>query len=358
MTTYDNRTQGVIESNGSFILTDFAVCEEIIFKASYIVASDLICDGKISALFDLIVFGNLQAEELDVKGRFVCTGKVEVSGTISVQNDIWADNIKAESIEAHDRIVVQNIDTDNITADGSIVVGNILAVEKIAQSSKNILCGETAYGAGRVIANAIITGEALDLDDGEEAVVSPNKYSPSANQGTLPVSSIKSFGDMIAVGKSEYAPHGNYSGYLELLSSCSCDDNSKVKITRWSTVLGKAEAACLGGLSGYTDISILIWLAEIVDSAYFKEWDTVKSLFETVKDHFSNLITQDKMNVGCVIESYAEWLQALVILNQHGSVLDKITYNTAFELIISNLGLKAKFVSERLNEKGWEAYAE
>lgn len=360
MTTYDDKTIGVIESGGRFILPAFKPCVEATFKASYIVASDVICDGKITALFDLIVLGNIKATELDIKGRFVCLGNCEVTGSIIVQNEIWVNDVRATNIETHDRIFAQEIDGGTIIADGSIVVGKILAVERLAKSEKYILCGETAYGAGKVSANTIITGEPLDLDDGEEAVVSPSTYSPSATQ-PHPSSSIAATTepiDLISYGETEYAPFGNFRGYLDFLISSSCDDESKAKFARWRGVISEAEAVCQSGIGEYINVAMVIWLVEIAYSAYFKNWDKLDELFDAFENHFKDLVQRDRNDVGCTIGSYKEWLEALTILSHHGTSIDGAVYNIAFELVVSNLGLKAKFVSERLNEKGWEAHAE
>lgn len=360
MITYDDKTKGVIESDGRFILPTFKPCDEATFKASYIVASDIQCDGKITALFDLIVLGNIKATELDIKGRFVCLGNCEVIGSIIVQNEIWANDVRATNIETHDRIVAQEIDGGTIIADGSIVVGKILAIERLAKSDKYILCGETAYGAGKVSANTIITGEPLDLDDGEEAVVSPRTYSPSSAQPqpsstnaatTEPV-------NLISFGQTEYAPNGNFRGYLDLLISISCDKNSKAKFARWRSVISEAEAVCQSGIGEYINVALLIWLVEIVNSGYFKNWDKTDGLVDVFEDHFKGLVQRDRTGVDCIIGSYKEWLEALTILSYFGTTIDSAVYSIAFEMVISNLGLKAKFVSERLNEKGWEAHAE
>lgn len=361
MTIYDDKTKGAIDSGGRFILPSFKPCAEVTFKASYVVASNIKCDGKVTALFDLIVLGDIEAAELDIKGKFVCFGKCDVSGTILVQNEIWVDDVRAERIEAHDRIVAQEIDGGTILADGSIVVGKILAVEKLAKSKKFILCGETAYGAGKVAANIIITGDPLDLDGGEEAVISPSTYRPSTKQ-PQPPSSITAATepvDLITYGEAEYAPLGNFRGYLDFLTSVSCDDESKAKFARWRYVISEAEATCQNGISEYTNIAMVIWLAEIAGSVYFKNWGMINDLFATFKKHFKDLAKGANGCIGCVIDCYDQWLEALSILSRFGALIDSIiVYRVAFELVVSNLGLKAKFVSERLNEKGWEAHAE
>lgn len=353
MSTYDDKTKGISESNGRFILPVFKSCNEATFKASYIVASNVKCNGKITALFDLTVLGNLEAAELDVKGRFICTGRCEVSGAVIVQNDIWAEDIRAECIETHDRIIAQEIDAGTVRADGNIVVGKILAVEKLAQSAKNILCGETAYGAGKVIANAVITGEPIDLDEGEEAVVAPYSYAPTA---AARVSAAAAAVDLISQGKTDFAPTGNWDAYLYLLAKSAVCEEDKLMFKRWSGILSEVESLTRKGVERCRNVGLLIWVLEIANSDYFVDWSLKDSLLAVLNRHFAKLVQSDKSSVVCSIKSYGEWLQALELLHRFGESMDNAVYDVAFELLVSNLGLKAKFVSERLNEKGWKAH--
>ena len=358
MTTYDDKTMGIICSGRHFILPVFEPCDETIFKASYIVASNVKCEGKITALFDLIILGDIEADELDVKGKFVCLGNCEVSGPIVVQNEIWANDVRAVSIEAHDKIIAQNLDGDTISADGSIVVGKILAVEKLAKSYKNILCGETAYGAGRVSANTIITGEPLDLDDGEDAIESPNLYRPTLKQSqpNQPAPTSTEPIDLKAKGIAKYAPSGDFLGYLDFLASVAFDEESKAKFKRWKKVISEAEAIKKNGINDYTNIATIIWLLEIAGSSYFENWTKFDSLFNTFESHMKYLISIDMAAVSCSIGSYIEWLNALTILSRFGNLIDSSVYCLGMELVVSNLGLKSRFVSARLDEKGWDAY--
>lgn len=358
MTIYDGKTKGIIESGRHFVLPVFEPCDATIFKASYIVASNVKCKGKITALFDLIILGDIEAAELDVKGKFVCLGNCKVSGSIVVQNEIWANDIRAASIEAHDKIVAQNIDGDTIFADGSIVAGNILAVEKLAKSYKNILCGETAYGAGKVAANTIITGEPLDLDDGEDAVESPNSYRPATVQSQLahPAPTLIEIKNMKEIGITKYAPSGDFIGYLDFLTSAVFDVESKTKFKRWKNVLSEAEAVMQSGIKDYTNIETIIWLLEIAGSSYFDNWTKFDSLLDTFESHMKCLISRDMAAITCSIGSYIEWLNALTVLSRFGNLIDSSVYCIAMELVVSNLGLKSRFVSARLIEKGWDAY--
>lgn len=352
MSIYDDKTKGIIESNGRFVLPSFKACDDATFKASYVVASDIKCTGKITALFDLTVLGNVEAAELDVKGKFICTGKCVICGTLIAQYDIWVDDIRAKAIESRDRIIAQEIDADVVKADGDIVVGKCLAVEKLAHSGNNIICGETAYGAGKVAANTVITGEPIDLDDGAEAVVNPNVYSPSMDATPVLVANNASPSSVTP----DFSASGDWSGYLNWLIENSVVESAKERFMSWKKTLSKVDGLTRTGMADCRDLTLLIWTVGIASSNYFSGWPQVQELLKTIDRHFASVVNADRASVFCPLDSYSELLQALDIINRYGDSMDRTVYGVAFEMLISNFGLKSKFLTERLNEKGWKAH--
>lgn len=279
MVLYDDKTKNVIKNGNQLLIPCINCSEDITFKASYVITSDLCCTGKISALFDLMVFGDVHAEEIDVKGRFVCMGRCLVSRTIVVQNDIWCEDIQANSVICHDRIVAQSIDADIVTADGNIIIGKTLAIEEKAQTYQNVICGETAYGAGRIVASSILTVEPLDLDDGEEALDSPFQYVPkgSSNRTTeLSKETVK------------YAQNNDYSGYLSSLMKVP-DASAQKRFSKYASVLKAVEIAYPSSISEFKDVSLLIWLIEISQSEYFKGWNKVTEWTNAILNHFKDM---------------------------------------------------------------------
>lgn len=279
MKLYDDKSKSVVKSGTQLLITNINSSEDVTFKASYIVSSDLRCTGKITALFNLIVYGNVYAEEIDVKGRFVCMGSCTVSGTIVVQDDIWCEDIKANSIMCHSRIVSQSIDADSIIADGNIIVGKTLAVEEIAQTFQNIICGETAYGAGKIVALRILTAEPLDLDDGEEAIESPFQYVPELSSCADPE---------VAKLSTKYAGSNDYSRYIKKLLK-NADKATSNQLHKYLKVLKAVEAVYPSELSKLKDISLLLWMIEVLDSEYFKGWNGVKEWTGALLEHFKSI---------------------------------------------------------------------
>lgn len=110
MITYDDKSKGAVSvgnTNNSFIINNIEDCGEIVFKASYIIAADLIVSGKIIALFDLIVLGNVKAYNIEVKGKFVCLGNCDVEESIIVNGKIIAQGIKAKNVESTNKLFLK-----------------------------------------------------------------------------------------------------------------------------------------------------------------------------------------------------------------------------------------------------------
>ena len=120
---FEDKTKGVITTGQNLIIPEVDEDEEVVFKASFSVAGNLRCATKVTALFDLIVMGNMECKDIDVKGKLVCLGNCVVQNVMDVQNEIWANDIRATRIICHDRIVCQGIDADRVKADGDILVG-------------------------------------------------------------------------------------------------------------------------------------------------------------------------------------------------------------------------------------------
>lgn len=416
MAIYDDKTAGIIKAEEYFIINEVKSRTEAVFKASYLVASNLSVSGKITALFDLIVVGDVSAEDIEVKGKFICLGDCTVENSIVVQDKMSVQHVKAKTIEVHDEIIAQEIDVDTIKADGNIIVGQTLATEELAYSSQNILCGDTAYGAGKISANAIVTVEELDMDDGEEAVVEPNKI---AFEGKKEVS-------LIGLGE-KFASKNDYETYFSELWGDS-DDPFQYTIFRWGRALREIDKVFKQKELNCFDLGLLLTLTEISWSNYFKGWETISKWWNSLLKHFNNIangeglglekkismsdivintrVRHDKYGAGVVVGlrktgstmidilfdsgkkisfqldivikflaleyksdytpeeligklfiepmEYSEWLAFLSILETYDHVFIPNLRKILNDLLYAKIGLKTKFVMERIKENGWD----
>lgn len=427
MTVFDDKTEGIIkvtDRKNCFIIHNVECQTDVVFKTSYIVAAGLQILGKITAQFDLIVLGDVKAKEIDVKGEFICIGDCVVEDNIVVHDRLMGKLIKAKSIEVHDQIVAQEIDAKTILADDNIIVGQTLAIESYASSGRNILCGETAYGAGKIAARAVLTVDEIDMDDGVDAVINPHAYEP-------PEKEEPQTGGHIYETAKQYEKKNDYEGFLTALDK-SRDNAFKTVLVRWRKALRTADEMFQAGDSGASscrDIGLLLNLTEIINSEYFKEWDKIKAWQILLLHHFNDAcgepaegtlvpmeiedftlgkhivhkvygegdIVGERFPNGKVIKvkfdngeikefkpgsikktsfflkvkassekdidiidrfyirpsSYEEWLAFLKVLQAYGVTYSAKLAECAYEMLYTKIGLKAKFIADRIKENGW-----
>ena len=415
MAVYDDKTPGIIKSGNYSMISSVKSRTEAVFKASYIVASGIQVEGKITALFDLIVIGDVVAHDIDVKGKFVCLGNCQVSNSVTVQDKLFVKEIRAKNIETHDDITAQEIDVDVLKADGNVIVGQTLATEELACSEQKILCGETAYGAGRISAYAIITGEELDMDDGEDAVVEPNK-----------IVFANSDDKKKTMNGKKYIEKNDFESYLgELFDNCGTDDIKQYTFVRWLRILKKVfEVEKQADFECY-DVGLLLGLTEICFSEYFSEWETIAKWQKDFLNKFNKMANGESVSqetkltlktlsvgqrlvhstygIGSIIdikkndktlvevqfdsdkklsfqmeialkffsradaptaeeitsklyikpEEFEEWANYIQILEVYGHMFSPKLNDCVMDLLCSKIGVKSKFVLDRIKENGW-----
>lgn len=324
--TYDENSKGVIQNENMLVLIRPVSGTDIVFKASFVVASDVICSGKIMAYFDLTVIGNISAVELEVKGRFICTGRCDIKNSINVHGEILINDINATSIETQESIVGQSIDIKRLSAAGNIIVGKILAVEELAKTDGKILCGETAYGAGKIIAQTVITGDPLDLDDGAKTIISPFEY--DAEEVNSYEKNLKS---MFQSGEKLLSETNDYKSYINaLVENCMIDDEKR-KLRRWCIDIERIEDAFNNGMENCRNIELLLWATEIVHSPYFENWHNLKLWYSSLSMLFYKLVRNDNP-VATPLKSIENRQEIIHDLYGTG-VVTNITYNTSGQLV-------------------------
>ena len=281
MQIFDDKTKNALNFDGHLILNSPINADDAAFKATFYVTANLVCTGKITALFDLYVLGDVIAEEIDVKGKFVCLGKCEVNGTIVVQNDIFCCEIEANTIICHENITAQEVDSKKITCNGKIIIEKTLAIEEIAKCEQAIICGETAYGSGKIVASTVITGEPIDLDDGEESIVSPYVYSRGDDEA-------KNTADIIASFSHKYCDDNNYADFLDEVKK-NGNENQRLMAESYFCTFNQIEKAHAEGVEDFRDTKVLLKLLDMTASGWFENWQTIEEYKNKMLSHFESL---------------------------------------------------------------------
>lgn len=415
MVFYDDKVAGVTNNKGNLSIDAVQANEDITFKASFVVTGDLSCAGKVTGLFDLIVLGNVYAKEIDVKGRFVCLGECVIEDSVVVQYDIYANTMRAESVVGREQIVAGSMDVGTVSSEGNIIVSKVLSVNNRAETQQKILCGETAYGSGAIAAACVLTGEPLDMDDGDEIETPPCKYE---SKGTA-------YQQNSAPEKNPFIQGNDFKEYIY---SCliPAEESKKATFERYLEVLKKVEMFASTQFTGVKDAALLLSMIELSNSPYFSDWETIRQWTQEFRDYFSELIvekafdasklkpiydlrvglhvwhekykkgiveniimfngnrfaevlfedfgkkkftaleksgkfkkieddavssTSGKGSVQCDVRSYSEWISAIHTLENNKEFLGKELYVIINELLIDKMGLKGKYIEDRFKPK-------
>jgi len=221
-------------------------------------------------------------------------------------------------------------------------------VEQLAGRGNNIVCGGTAYGAGKVAANVVITGEPIDLDDGVVAVVNPNLYKPVLSETPHVTAEHSTRPDFISTN--------DWDGYLSWLIECPDADKEEARFRMWKDVIAKANAHISENMENLKDLTLLLWMTSIASSKYFSDWMHIQDIQIALDKHFASQISAGSSSIVCELNNYGELIQALDTLNRYGNRIGENVSSFAFQMLMSNFGLKSKFVTERFNEKGWNIH--
>ena len=198
------------EVNGRIVITD-EIAADSIFENSCVVANN-ICAKTIRANFDLVVIGDVEADRIDVAGKFVCTGNCNfeemaiqgsctIDGNLNVESGFVGDSLKAFEICAEDLEVKGSISCTNLECNHEVICDkNVLILEGLMGTgtlySKMTLCGEYSMieaASGVFVADTlemelphniapakalVEESAAIDIDEWKEKErrLSPNKF--------------------------------------------------------------------------------------------------------------------------------------------------------------------------------------
>jgi hypothetical protein len=100
--------------------------------------------------------------------------------------------------------------------------------------------------------------------------------------------------------------------------------------------------------SKYIEIKFLV---DIDSPKKFVIPDSLKFFTKIEEGETDNSTKYEKIE--CIVESYSEWLEALTIIDRHHYEIEDKLYLAMFDRLMAYVGLKSKYMTDRIKEKGW-----
>ncbi len=137
--------------------------KRLVFNESYTITGIKVAAPSVYACYDLTVIGDLDVEEIEVRGNLYVMGNIKTKKLSCLKSIICSGDIDAETIYGSE-IVANDIVCSSISCTGNVVVKTTIDVGESLQSEKSIMAGEGILGSGRFSAKNAVAVEYFDFE--------------------------------------------------------------------------------------------------------------------------------------------------------------------------------------------------
>lgn len=149
---------------GKNIIASFESGDTVIFNETYTILGPHTKALKIHAIYDLIVLGDLSADECVVNGSLTVIGDVHISRLICNNSLICNGSITSDAVYAGGDITASSIDCDSLTCEGNVVLKTTANINQSAKIGRTIVACEGIMGEGSFFAQNAIANEYFEFD--------------------------------------------------------------------------------------------------------------------------------------------------------------------------------------------------
>lgn len=135
---------------------------KIVFNESYTVVGTKLTASSIYACYDLNVVGDLDVDEIEIRGNLCVVGNIKAKRIICSNSIHCTGNIDADNISSGE-IICNDITCTNINSAGNIIARTSIDISESLQSEKSVLTGEGIIGNGSFSALNAVAPEYFDF---------------------------------------------------------------------------------------------------------------------------------------------------------------------------------------------------
>lgn len=320
--------------------------KKLVFNESYTITGNKVSTPSVYACYDLTVIGDLDVEEVEVRGNLYVTGNIKAKQLSCLKSIICSGYIESETINCSE-VVANDIVCSSIICTGNIVVRTTIDVGEKLQSEKSIMAGEGILGNGLFsVKNAVaveyfdfngeVLGKVIELD-------TDATFGESHNASSEKVS----FNEASALFKKKLSEELQKAGeideeqlvaFVKQLSETDIDILSDWdKLTR-----DLVELSYIDKITNLRDYLIIVMATKFLPEEIVG--------YETLEHIFDKLLVEAEKNIDTLpfhAKSVEDFAYALKIVSLCSNEL-RIDRDKALDRIFQSIGIKYKTVKSFL----------
>ena len=315
--------------------------KKLVLNESYVIAGEALTAPSIYACYDLTVIGDIEVEEMEVRGNLYVIGNIKAKQLSCLKAIICSGDISAETVLASE-VQANNIVCHDVTCSGNIVVRIAIDVNESLKTEKSVIAGEGILGSGQFKATNAIAAEYFDFA-GEveskvlelETMANDPHHATLSEEETFDAFSVK-LKEKIA-NKLKEAGEVDEDQLIELVNQLSVIDEDM--LADWKSLTEDlVELSYLDKVVNLRDYLIIVMAKKYLPEEIVG--------YETIEHVFKSLLSEAEKELASLpfrAKDIKDFAYALKIATLCDKEL-KIDKDEVFDRIFQSIGIKYKTV--------------
>lgn len=320
--------------------------KNLVFNESYTVTGRRLAAPSVYACYDLTVVGDMEVEEIEIKGNLYVIGDIKAKRLSCLKAIICSGNIDAAAISGSE-IVANDIACHSITCPGSIIARTTIDISEALNAGKSVLTGEGILGNGQFSAKNAVAAEYFDFNgevlgkvlELETDAVFGEPHSESLKEETFAAFSAKLKARIAdEIKKAGEVGEEQLIDFVNQLSEIDED-----MLSDWKKLTENlAELSYLNRITNFRDYLIIIMAGKVLPKEIVG--------YETMEHVFDNLLIEAEKGLDTLpfhAKDVEDLSYALKIITLCGNEIG-IEKDEALDRIFQSIGIKYKTVKSFL----------
>lgn len=324
---------------GENVLQAMQSDKRLMFNESYTVMGRTLKAPSIYACYDLVVIGNLEADDIDVQGNLLVTGNIKAKTLSCLKAITCVGEIEAEKIFGNE-IVAENVNCNTLSCSGNVIIRSVIDAQESISVDKSVMTGEGILGSGSFSAKNAVAAEFFEFDGDVrgkvlELATDAAFGEPHQSTGDEAIEAVSAQLAEVISGSLSTAGAVDEDTLMGTVAKISAIDENQ--IADWEKLSKKlAELSYFDKITNFRDYLYIVMAKKLLPKE-ITDYDTLAHVF-------GNMLTDAEQKLDS-LEFHAKTIEdvayALKIINMCETDI-KIDKDEAYDKILQKLGVKYK----------------